>query len=93
MHKHALYYLSAFVTGMCVMIIELSVSRLMAPYFGNSLYVWTNIIGLIMVALAIGYFFGGRLADKEPRREVYFALIFITGLWSLAIPFFFTTAF
>lgn len=88
MHKHALYYLSAFVTGMCVMIIELSVSRLMAPYFGNSLYVWTNIIGLIMVALAIGYFFGGRLADKEPRREVYFALIFITGLWSLAIPFF-----
>lgn len=88
MRKHAIYYFSAFITGMCIMIIELSAARLMAPYFGNSLYVWTNIIGLVMVALAIGYFLGGRLADKEPRRELYFALIFITGLWSLFIPFF-----
>lgn len=88
MNKHALYYLSAFVAGMSVMIIELSAARLMAPYFGNSLYVWTNIIGLIMVALTVGYFLGGRLADKEPRSEVYFALIFMTGLWSLVIPFF-----
>ncbi len=88
MKKHLLYYFSAFICGMSVMAVELSAARLLAPYFGNSLYVWTNIIGLIMVALAAGYYFGGRLADKEPRSEVYFALIFLTGFWTVLIPFF-----
>jgi len=88
MKKHLLYYFSAFICGMAVMAVELSAARLLAPYFGNSLYVWTNVIGLIMVALAAGYYFGGRLADKNPRREVYFALILLTGFWTVLIPFF-----
>lgn len=87
MQKHALYYFSAFICGMAVMAVEISAARLLSPYFGNSLYVWTNIIGLIMVALAAGYYFGGRLADKNPHREPYFALIFLTGVWTVLIPF------
>ncbi len=87
MQKHLLYYFSAFVCGMAVMAVEISAARLMSPYFGNSLYVWTNIIGLIMVALAGGYYFGGRLADKHPHRDAYFALVFLTGVWTVLIPF------
>ncbi|MEK9159228.1 MAG: fused MFS/spermidine synthase [Patescibacteria group bacterium] len=87
MHKHLLYYFSAFICGMAVMAVEVSAARLLAPYFGNSLYVWTNILGLVMVALAAGYYFGGRLADKHPNRDAYFALVFLTGVWTVLIPF------
>jgi len=84
--KVAIYYFAAFVSGLAVMAVELSASRLLAPYFGNSLYVWTNVIGLVMLALALGYFFGGRVSDKYPRPELYFGMIFVTGLWVAMIP-------
>ncbi len=45
---------TVFLTGMSIMGIEMSASRLLAPYFGTSLIVWTNIIGLIMVSLSVG---------------------------------------
>ena len=85
--KSTLYTISAFVSGAAVMAIEMSATRLLAPYFGNSLYVWTNVIGLIMMALAAGYYCGGRLADQKPKASIYFSLIFLTGAWALVIPF------
>lgn len=69
------------------MAMEMSATRLLAPYFGTSLYVWTNVIGLIMVALAGGYYLGGRLADRRPKPNIYFGLIFFTGVWVLLVPF------
>lgn len=48
--------------GACTMILELSAVRLLAPWFGTSLVVWTNVIAVILLALAMGYFLGGRLA-------------------------------
>ncbi|MEK7146529.1 MAG: fused MFS/spermidine synthase, partial [Patescibacteria group bacterium] len=78
---------SAFLSGFAVMAVEMSASRLLAPYFGNSLYVWTNVIGLVMISLAIGYALGGRLADKNPNSRPYFFLILATAFWILAIPF------
>jgi F420-0:gamma-glutamyl ligase-like protein len=49
---------------MSIMAIELSASRILAPYFGTSTFIWTNVIGIIMIALTIGYYAGGKLADK-----------------------------
>ena len=87
MKSRLLYFISAFLCGAVVMGVELSASRLLAPYFGNSLYVWTNVIAVILLALAGGYAFGGWLADRKPRSRLYFSLIACTGLWVLAIPF------
>lgn len=81
------YFLSAALCGAVVMAVELSASRLLAPYFGNSLYVWTNVIAVVLLALAGGYAYGGRLADKKPDFRLYFSLIGVTGLWILMVPF------
>ena len=53
MRRSFLYiYVLCFFSGMCIMAIELCASRLVAPFFGTSSFVWTNIIGVIMIALA-----------------------------------------
>ena len=78
---------TVFVTGMSIMAIEMTASRLVAPFFGTSLIVWTNIIGLIMMALSAGYYFGGRLADKRPEWPLLYKLILASGIGMVIIPF------
>lgn len=62
-------YLFAALEGATVMAVELMAARMLAPYFGASLYVWVAVIGITLLSLALGYYAGGRLADKYPRRE------------------------
>jgi len=80
-------YVLAFFSGMCIMAVELCASRLMAPFFGTSTFVWTNIIGIIMIALSIGYFVGGRLADRKPRLHILLRLLMAASAFLLALPF------
>lgn len=87
MKTRSLVYLSSFVSGMAVMAVEMTASRWLAPYFGSSLFVWTNVIGLVMAALALGYYFGGRLADDNGTHEAYFLLFIFSGVWMLILPF------
>jgi hypothetical protein len=56
-----------FVGGFAIMVLEIIGTRFLAPHFGTSYYVWVNQIGLVMVALALGYYFGGILADRWRR--------------------------
>lgn len=82
--------LTVFITGMSVMAVEITASRLLAPYFGASLFVWTNLIGVVLLALSLGYFFGGRLADfkkGENAKKILYPLILITGMLVALIPF------
>ncbi|MDP3771032.1 MAG: fused MFS/spermidine synthase [bacterium] len=58
------YVLTAFLTGAAVMIAEIAAARAIAPHFGTSIIVWTNVIGIILVALSIGYWIGGRLSER-----------------------------
>src|SRR5688572_8786281 len=80
-----------FVSGMTVLGSELAGSRLLAPYFGTSLFIWANVIGLILLYLTVGYWLGGRLADRYPNRESLYhvtaiAAVFIGGIPVLAKP-------
>ena len=82
-----LFYITIFVCGMSSMAVELTASRLLAPLFGTSLFVWTNIIGIVLISLSIGYFLGGRFADKHPEINYFYLFSLVAGLLIGAIPF------
>lgn len=82
-----LLILLVFVAGACSLAVELSASRLLAPYFGTSLFVWANLIGLILLYLTIGYYVGGRLADRFPRPGVLYLLTTVAAFLIGVIPF------
>ena len=64
MFKRITLEIIVFVTGAVVMILELTGTRIIAPYAGTSIIVWTSLIGVILGFLSIGYFLGGKFADK-----------------------------
>lgn len=80
-------YLTIFLTGLSITAIELTISRIIAPYFGASILVWTNIIAIILSGLALGYYLGGKIADKYPQPKYLFYTIFSSGIILLIIPF------
>lgn len=66
---------------------EICASRLLAPYFGASTVVWANVIGLILAALSVGYWLGGRIADRQPYPHVLGALVVAAGALIAVVPF------
>ncbi len=86
-NSNFILYLTSFLSGMTVMAVELSCSRLLAPYFSSSQIVWTVIIGLIMICLSIGNVLGGRSADKHKSLNRIYFYIWIASLWIALIPF------
>ena len=85
LHTRFLYSI-AFVSGMTTLAIELSASRLLGSVFGNSNLVWANVIGLMLLYLTVGYFLGGRLADRFPREDVLLRIILWAAFLSGLIP-------
>jgi len=73
-----------FVSGGVSIGIELAASRLLAPFFGTSLFIWANLIGLTLIYLSIGYAVGGRIADRWPHISLLYGITavaaFVTGL-------------
>jgi spermidine synthase len=82
----ALYGL-VFFAGIGTMATEMCASRLLAPYFGSSSMIWANIIGLILVALSLGYVIGGRLADRWPSKRLLGFLVLAGAVITAAVPF------
>lgn len=82
---HNLLVLSlAFISGFIIMSIELLGGRILAPYFGSSIYVWGSIITVFMLSLSIGYLIGGRLSLHTPSLTRYGS--FYAGAAVLLIP-------
>ncbi len=79
-------YATEFFSGMSVMAVELGASRLMAPYFSSSQIVWTVIIGVIMIAMALGNVWGGRMADKSPSPDRLYGRLLLASVWIALIP-------
>jgi len=68
---NALVLILAFSSGFIIMSVELLGGRILAPYFGSSIYVWGSIITIFMASLAIGYLLGGRLSLTNPNLKQY----------------------
>ncbi len=76
---------TALVTGAVVMALEIVGSRLLAPVFGNSLYVWGALIGVILAAMSSGYAFGGWISDRYAGGPVLAALLLFSGGWTFLV--------
>ena len=68
-------YFSVFLSGGSILVMEIAAGRVLAPHFGNTLYTWTSMIGIILAALSLGYSIGGRLADRKPSTKLFFLLM------------------
>lgn len=79
-------YLIAFASGMTTLAVELSASRLLGNVFGNSNLVWANVIGLMLLYLTVGYFIGGRWADRSPQASVLLQIVLWAAFLSALIP-------
>ncbi len=79
-------YLVVFVSGAVSIGIELAASRLLAPFFGTSLFIWANIIGLTLIYLSVGYAIGGRIADRYPSAFVLYSITTVAALSAGIIP-------
>jgi spermidine synthase len=76
-----------FVVGAASLGAEIAAARLLAPYFGDSTIVWANTIGVVLVALSAGYWFGGRFADRHPHMRGLCLLVLAAALLIAAVPF------
>ena len=76
-----------FFAGAGSLATEIGAARLLAPYYGSSTVVWANVIGLVLASLSVGYWLGGRLADRHPRTRVLGRIVLASAVLIAAVPF------
>lgn len=79
-------YLAVIVGGAAVLAVELLGTRIIAPFYGASLYLWSAQISVALAALSVGYAIGGRWADRGPKLERFAIVIGLAGVWIALIP-------
>jgi spermidine synthase len=80
-------YLLVFVVGTASLGAEIAAARLMAPFFGASTIVWANTIGVVLVSLSVGYWFGGRIGDRHPHLRGLCLLVIAAAALLAVVPF------
>jgi spermidine synthase len=78
--------LLVFVVGTSTLGAEIAAARLMAPFFGDSTIVWANTIAIVLVALSVGYWFGGRMADRHPHLRGLCLLVLAASILLGLVP-------
>ncbi len=78
-------HIVVFFGSLAVMIVELVASRLVAKYFGNSLYTWTGVIGVVLGGISLGNYVGGRLADRFDPARVIIPVLLVSSAATLLV--------
>ena len=78
---------AVFLAGAALLGLEIAASRVLAPSFGNSLYVWGALIGIVLAGLSTGYWLGGAIADRYPNARLLVGILGASALLVLAIPY------
>jgi spermidine synthase len=76
-----------FAAGLTTLGVELAAARLLDPFFGNSIVIWANLIGLVLIYLSAGYWLGGRWADQDPRPTTLYQITAWAGFGIGVVPF------
>ena len=84
--KHKYLYLSVSLSGASVLAIEILGTRILGPFYGVSLFLWSALITVTLAALSAGYALGGRWADKGATYPRLSSLLAGAGLWLIAVP-------
>jgi len=79
-------YLTVFITGLSIMSSEILASRILAPHFGNTVFLWGSIISTFLTGLALGYYIGGMIADKRPSYRILSAILLLSAFLFLLFP-------
>ena len=87
MSRNRFLYVLVFVVGTGSLGAEIAAARLMAPFFGASTIVWANTIGVVLVALSLGYWLGGKLADRRPEMRIMLLLVLVASSLLAIVPF------
>jgi spermidine synthase len=83
--KYYLYF-TVFIAGAVILMLEILGTRIIAPFYGATIYVWSSLIIITLMSLAVGYFLGGWLADKKPRRNMIYYILALATFFILFIP-------
>ena len=84
--KKYILEITVFICGAIGMILELVAARVLSPYVGSSNLIWTTIIGVMLISMSIGYWLGGKKADKDPNKNTLSNLIILGALTASLIP-------
>ncbi len=79
--------IAVFISGMVTLAAEMATGRLLGNYFGTSNLIWASIIGLILIYLTVGYFVGGKWADRSPKYETFFTILAWGAFTTCLVPF------
>jgi spermidine synthase len=79
-------FLVLVIEGGALMAVELMGAKLVAPFYGNSLYVWTAVLTITVLGLTLGYYAGGRLSKKRPSERMLFIILGISAVLVLVLP-------
>src|SRR5689334_7337510 len=84
--KRGVLFLVVSLSGASVLVIEILGTRVLGPFYGVSLFLWSALIAVTLAALAAGYWLGGRWADQSPTPGRLALVLGLAGIWVLGVP-------
>ena len=80
-YENIITHTAALFCGACGMALQITGARMLSPYIGSSMSVWTALIGVMLTAMTLGYHYGGKLADKRPDYRVFSLIVLLSGIF------------